>query len=88
MGKILLKVFHAHIRAPFEVVYCIDLVRHRTKSGFDLPDLLIGVAVLELQQHDVTQYPGGFLDVFAFGDMLGLVNMDNPGLYRGITGLV
>lgn len=81
MSKSLLTVFHAHIRAPFEIVYRIDLVRQRTKSILDPLDLLVSGTVLELEQYDVAQEPGRHFSVarrggFALGDMLGLVDMD------------
>ena len=79
MGKSLLEIFHAHIGAPFEIVYRLDLARKCTESSLDLADLLVGGAVLELEQHDVAQQAARSLDLalgdaFIIGDVPGFTN--------------
>lgn len=81
VGKSLLKIFHAYIRAPFEIVYSIDLVRKCAENSFDLANLRVGCAILELEQHDMTQQAALFFNMngrggFVLIDVLALVDMD------------
>ena len=81
VGKSLLKIFHADIGTPLEIVYRIDLVRQRTESSLDLLDLFFAGTVLELEQNDVAQNPARHFGIarrggFALGDVLSLVNTD------------
>jgi len=78
VGKSLLKIFHAYISAPFEIVYCLDLARKCAESSLDLADLLVGGVVLELEQHDVSQQTARHLDL-ALGDAF---------IIRGVPGLM
>ena len=84
VGKSLLEIFNARIRAPFEIVYSIDLARKCAESSLDLANLRIGSSILELEQHDMAQQPGRHFGMarrggFIFGDALALVDMDTAG---------
>jgi len=84
VGKSLLEVFYAHICAPFEIVYSLDLARKYAESSLDLADLLVGGAVFELEQHDVSQQTARHLglalgDAFIIGGVFALVDMDTAG---------
>ena len=84
VGKSLLKILHAHIRAPFEIMYRLDPFRKCAESSLDSPDLLVSCALFEFEQHDVTQQAARHFDmarrsVFIPGDSLALVDMDTTG---------
>lgn len=84
VGKSLLEILHAYIRAPFEIVYRLDPVRKCTESSLDLANLRVGCAVLELEQHDMTQQAALFFNMngrggFVLIEALALVDMDTAG---------
>jgi len=53
--KAISTVFHAHIGAPLEIIYGIDLARQRTEGVLYLSDLRRGRIIFELEQHNMSQ---------------------------------
>ena len=80
VGKSLLKIFHAHIRAPFEIVYSLDLARKCAEGSLDLADLSVGGVILELEQYDVAQQTARIPDL-TLGDAFIIRNV--PGFANG-----